>query len=278
MKLYTILLIACFLLGVSSSANADFNPSKIQWPRHIMESQNAESLISFLSSAKEIERDAACNRIGELGDKIFVESLMRAFENEKIRTGIDLPYGVKYYSLISIGKIGGSTAEVSIRKIVRNHLLYSLRPDQNSTSDTILVLIGAFEALSEIKTNSARMFLDSLYEDENLYWLIRSMANLNSMRIKLAGVNYFTKADTAQFLIVHLDSLGGPLRQFDDEGCINDSFIVANNIESLIYEYRSWMIPFWDNYIDSLIQKDPRLSGLRKFKKIMESNPPQPQK
>ena len=242
-----------------------------------MESQSSDSLVLYLKSAKEIERVAACIRIGELADKQLMGNLLKAFENEKVRTGIDLPYGVKYYSLMSLGEIGDASAETHIKDIVKSHLLYSLRPDQNSTSDTILVLVGAFEALSEIKTNSARVFLDSLYEDANLYWFIRSMANLNSMRIKLAGANYSTKADTAQFLIAHLDSLGEPLRQFDDEGRINDSFIVADNIESLIYEYRRFIIPFLDNYINSLNQNDPKLTGLRELKKMMEANPPQPQ-
>lgn len=185
MQKNTIFLIAYFLIGVFTPANADFNPSKV-WPSYIMGCHDSDSLISYLKSTNEIERDAACIRIGELADKQLMGNLLKAFENEKIRNGIDLPYGVKYYSLISMGEIGSSSAEIDIMDIVRNHLLYSARPDIYSTSDTILVLEGAFEALSEIKTNSARVFLDSLYEKSNLYWFIRSMANLNSMRIKLA--------------------------------------------------------------------------------------------
>jgi hypothetical protein len=262
------------LLILSSYPKADiFETRRIERPNIIMEYSDPDSLVALLNCSDESVKVAACKRLGEIGEKRNLNDLYSAFQKEIYRDGIDLPYGIKYYAPISMANIGGRDAEEMIKGIASGHLIKTRRVDLFSTRDTIAALSGSFFALSKIASISAHAYLDSVFEDRQAYWFIRSLANLNAIRIELAKDSLATKADTAQLLMSRLDSLGGPHRQFDDKGEINDVFIKAHNIRLLIYEFRGWITPFLNDYIDSLSQNDPKLPSILQLQTNIERNP-----
>jgi hypothetical protein len=230
--MFKILFIQIMLIAAyNTQLKADLIDNQIElMPDYILKCTNNDSLIALLDRGNDLERVSACVRMGEIGSKIFYRPLLNAFENEKYRAGLDRPYGVKYYSLLSIEKIEKAQSEELLINISKRHLLNITRPDIDFIGDTMQVIYASFEALERIGSNSAQRYLDSISSCENIYWDIRAYANLSSMRINLADQKYATKSDTSQFLFTKLDSVGGPHRQFDSSGNINMSFIVADNI------------------------------------------------
>lgn len=247
--------------------------SQIQWPRYILESFNSDSLATFLSSDSEIDRIAACIRIGELGEKKYYPTLLATLEREPYRTGLDLHYGVKYHSLIAMAKAGEADAEETIKRIAARHLIKRNDVDRQVTSDTILVLQGAFDALGLIASEDAKEFLDSVFKDNSVYWPIRSMANYNYWKIGVADTSISSKADTANFLFSHLDDFRGPNQQFESDGSINAVFLNENNIRTIIYENRGWIIPYLNDYVNSISIDDPYRHSILGLKTDMERNP-----
>ena len=100
-------LIIVMLCSYSHSSADAIDPLLVQWPDYIMKIQRPDSLVPYLSSKMEIERCAACIRIGELRDKKYFIVLLSAFNKEESRPGLDLSYGVKYYSLIGLANLDG---------------------------------------------------------------------------------------------------------------------------------------------------------------------------
>jgi hypothetical protein len=265
-----------FFVAFSTQLKADLIDNQIQiMPDYILRCTNNDSLIALLDRGDDLERISACVRMGQLGSSIFYNHLLNAFENEKYRAGLEIPYGVKYYSLLSIEKIKKAQAENLLINISKRHLININRPDIDYIADTMQVIYASFDALAYIGSNSAQFILDSIFSCDNIYWAIRDYANLNSMRISLADQKYSTKSDTAQFLFAKLDSVGGPHRQFDSNGNINMPFIIADNIRLLILQFRNWILPYLDEQIDK-ISKDKGISSmLLKLREDIINNPKQ---
>lgn len=262
------------LLAFSTQLKADLIENQIDlMPDYIMKCTNDDSLIAFLDGGSDLERIAACVRMGGIGSKVFYRPLLNAFENEKYRAGLEIPYGVKYYSLLSIEKIKKTQAEDLLISISKEHLINIARPNLDFISDTMQVIYASFDALGYIGSNSAKSFLDSIFSCDNIYWGIRDYANLNSMRISLTDQKYATKSDTAQFLFAKLDSVGGPHRQFDSNGNINKSFIIANNIRFLIYQFHDWILPYLDEKISKTSKDNGNSNMLLKLRQDMINNP-----
>ncbi len=260
-----------------TTAHADFDTKyQVAVPESIQSITLAEQLRVYIDSDNYVNRVAACIRLGEIKGQDAFELLKYAFDKEPFREGMELPDGVRYYALVNIGRCNASDAEALLVDIA---LHYSNNidpsPDRHLSADSLSVVRGAFRGLSEIGNASVVAALDSVFNNRDLYWLIRSFAQLDILRHELKDYSIKTASDTTVFLIAKLDIPGAPFKQFNSDGTINTGFMIEQNILYLLYEYRKVTYQYISDFIIDLPAGDPKAALLEALIGDIENNPPQ---
>jgi len=213
-------------------------------------------------------------RLGEIGGEAELPLLMGVFNSEPYYSAIEVISHVKYYSLISMGKIGGATAEEFLRKVV-NSLSPNIRARTNSftRADSLATIVGALEGLGKIGTPSVGAFLDSVFHNADNTWVVRSSANLEALKIELKNNRALaTAADTASFLLDKWRAVPWAEKQFSAAGVVPD-YLVRDHLEALIFEYRAFMLPHVRALESEMAMDNPKAAALAKLRQRMESPP-----
>jgi hypothetical protein len=243
-------------------------------PAYIEAISNLDSLSNLLKSANFNDKLAIYIRIGEIGDTRGLKILMDAFEDQPYDNAIEATPGIKYYCLESIGKIGGPDAEKFLKEIVSN-LKKDIRAGTNSftRADSLITIDAALNSLGEIGTFSASVYLDSIFHNNDNFWLIRANAYLGLLNIEMKNRDLNNMADTAMFLIENWKEIPLSQHQFTGPGVIDTNYIKRDNIEALIYKYRSFMTPYITDLMNKMNSSDPKFEILKELKNRIEANP-----
>jgi hypothetical protein len=267
--------IALLAIGYSPAAGDVFLSQDTAIPDSVKSIENAQSLQKYIDSKLESDRVAACIRLGEIGGRDSYELLLETFENEPVKGDMDSYMGVKYYSLASMGRTGIDEAQDYLIEMAWEYSahLQPLSP-YSEVNDSLSVIEGALEGLYQFGSPTAIACLDSIFQSEEYYWLVRSRANLMLLKYELRNDSISTSSDTARFLINRLDKSGGPFGQFESDGSISRGFIVQNNIFSMVYDLKAITLPYLTDFVSGLSDDDPRIASLKRLMTDMENNPP----
>ena len=252
-------------------------PDTLQIPAYIQAISNPEELRRLLDNPDLKDKLAAYVRLGEIGGEAELPLLKEVFDSEPYFLGIEAIPGVKYYSLISIGKIGGPAAEEFLRDVVVA-LAPNIKAGTNSftRADSLITIVAALEGLGEITTPSVGAFLDSVFNYVDNNWVVRSTANLEALKIELKKNNTLgTAADTARFMLEKWQSVPWVERQFSTAG-VNPDYLIRDNLEALIYQYRGITLPYVAALEKEMSAENPKLGALKKLRERMEANPAEP--
>lgn len=269
-----LMLLLCFVPIHDTRAEGLF-PYNISIPDSINEISNVDSLAPFLYSTKTNERLAAIVKLGNLerSDSV-VDIMVEIFENEQ--KSINSEY-IKYHLLISMGKIGGSSAEQYLLNIASN---YSANIDNEtqafSIQDSMSSLLGAFQGLYQIGSNNATEIFQFIYENEEYYWFVRSKAYDYVLMTHLRSGIFITSADSVNYLINEAINVGPSQKLRNLNGEINTGFIRQRALKFLLFQYREISEPILAQKISELPPDDLMLPELEKLKNNMENNPPNP--
>jgi hypothetical protein len=272
-----IMIFALFIIGAVSKAQQIINYTPII-PLNIKAISNSKSLQPFIFSNNSDTSIGACLRFGEIGNQKDIPILIEIFNKRPYNTGIDTGPDLKYYILLSIGKIGGPTAEEYLKTTVRA-ISNKINPYEHSftRSDSLITVGAACNGLSEIGSRSARAFLDSVFHNNGYISVIRSKAQMAILNIDLKNREFRVADDTALFLIEKWKEVPWAEHEYISPGVVDSNFLIRRNIESLLFKYRSYTLP----YIGDLINKSnigaPKITVLHQLKKQMEQNPPLPE-
>jgi hypothetical protein len=243
-------------------------------PAYIEAISNLDSLSDLLKGASFNDKLAIFIRIGEIGDTRGLKILMDAFENQPYDNAIEAAPGIKYYCLESIGKIGGPDAESFLKTVVIN-LSKEIKVNINSftSADSVMTLGACLRALGSVGTISAGAFLDSVSQNSDFKPMLRSIAYLEAIKIEIKNnISLKNGADTSQFLLIKWVALPWTATEYSTHGA-NMNYFFRNDIESLIYQYRSITYPLVLSLIDQMNPNDPKTSALIKLKERIEANP-----
>jgi hypothetical protein len=275
-KMIRILITVIAFTILSLPVEADFDPSvRPSIPDSLISISTVDKLLPYVHSGDETDRIAACMKLGEIGGLEAFQILVEIFEKEPFRPGIELPNGVRYYSLMAMGKIGVPEAEsflINIATEYSSHIDFS--PKIHISADSFTVIQGAFDGLLELGTGSAIKFLESVYENDNFFWQIRTMAYTNILKYELKDKKYAATSDTSNLLLSLLTESDSQASLFDKEGNIDENYITQASTRFLLYNYRSSTLPFISEYILELPAGDPILPILRKLESNMTNNIP----
>jgi len=265
-----VTLISCTVIAATVLGDVDPEFS-YETPEYIKSISTAKALRQYVYSQNTLDRITACIRLGEIGGEASIQILIEAFNKEPHGSAAE---AVKFHALLSIGKIGGARAEKFLTEIAMN---YSENINNSTQAfgikDSLAALRGSFQGLYEIGSSSTIAALDSIFKNQNYYWFVRSLANLQLLKHELRNDSIRTASDSALSLMARLRNLGGPYKQFNPNGKINEGFMVQNNIFYLIYQYRNITLPYLKEFIVELDINDPGIPSLEKLKDDMESNP-----
>jgi hypothetical protein len=214
-------------------------------------------------------------RLGEIGNGADLGLSIKAFEDQSYNNAIEAIPGVKYFCLESIGEIGGPDAEKFLREVTIS-LSKNIMGEKFSFTwaDTLMTLGVALRGLGAVGTVSSGALLDTIFRNTEIMTMMRSIAYLGVLKIELKYNSSLTNSsDTAIFLIDKWKSIPWAPNEFTANGP-DSNFFMRNDIESLIYQYRSITYPYVLSLINEMNSNDPKLSALRDLKNRMEANPP----
>jgi hypothetical protein len=258
-----------FLLN-SAGAMPPINRN-VELPPYIQAITKSDSLNIYLNSQQAKDKIAACIRLGEIGDENDINKLIFIVNNDPYLNSIDVVSQLRYYSILSIGKIGGSKAETFLRKLI-DTISFKIKAGTNSftRADSLNTVVAAIEGLSESGIISNKLFLDSVFNNNENNWLVRSRANLSSLKIEFKNNTSLKNAnDTSQFLISKWRNVPWETTQFSTQG-VNVDYLVRINIETLLYDYRSSTLPYLIAYEKTMNPLDPRTETLKKLIRKMD--------
>lgn len=265
----TVLLVVLPLLGVRAEG---LFPYRVQIPDSINVIDNPDSLTPFLNSEKAKDRLAAIAKMGNIGNSESVHELIALFEKEPTSVNSEV---IKYHLLKSIGEIGGPDAEQYLLSVISDYAPNIDNETQAfSIEDSLSSLLGAFEGLYLIGSDTASAVFQNIYENEGFYWLIRSKAYEYSLMSQLSTAEFAAPVDSIDFLINELIKVGKHQKLRNSNGDINNGFVKQRALGFLLFNYREISESFLAQAISDLPPDDPALPELEKIKNNMENNPP----
>jgi len=273
MRIFQISIALIILIVLLSIAHADIDDNyKYVVSDSIKTVSDSDGLRKFIYSDNTNERIQACIRLGEVADKSSLDLLIEAFDKEPYRSGNEVGKGVKYYSLVSIGKIGRQKAEGFLINIIQQYSKqeYSFW----GSADTLNTIKGALEGLYELASNSAVAFFDSTFKNETYYWLIRETAHIYLVQSYLRSDAFRTASDSASYLINELYKVIGNDKMWTEDGKINVNFITSGSYGFLLFQYGKSIFPYLSDYISGLALDNPKRTVLERLKNNIKDNLP----
>jgi len=265
-----ILISALFLISITY-ADIDFK-YVYTIPEYMGAIINPDDLRPYIASDSVEVRIKACVRLGEIKNNSSFELLKEAFEKEPYQAGSEVPNAVRYYSLISIGKINVSQSENYLKEVARKHM--KAKYDLNTSGDSIMVIYGALEGLFKINSKSSVAFIDSVFGNENFDWMVRYQAHIFLTKSILKSYEYKSASDTANFLITALSSNIGNDKMWTEAGEINVNFITSGSYKVVLYEYGETLHPYLTDYINGLSLDNPAKPVFERIRNDIISNLP----
>ena len=246
-------------------------------PPEIQAITDVDSLRQLLTDPDYENKIGICMRLGELGTEAELPLLIDVFNSEPYFLGIEAMPNIKHFSLISIGQIGGPTAEKFLRQIVTT-MSPNIKAGTNSFThaDSLATIVAAIEGLGYIGTPWIGAFLDSIFEDVDNKRAVRSTAYTEALKIELKNnLSLAFSADTANYLIDKWKAVPWARTPFTTSG-VSADYIVRTNAEALLYQYRSITLPYVEALEKELSADDPKLGALKELRERMEANPAEP--
>ena len=241
-------------------------------PEYMKSISDAGGLRDYIYGDKYEDRVTACLRLGEIGGEPALRLLKEAFEKEPYQLGIEAAKGVKFHALASIGKIGRKEAEDYLNSIIDNYAKPTYKSQNHA--DSIMILMGAYEGLYEIGSKSAIATLEAVYNNKELFWLVRSIADLTVLKHRLRAEQIKTAADTANFLIDQLRPYDEYPKQLDENFKTRDENLKYYNVRFWLYQFRKITLPYLEEYLSELPYDNTKAVDLRKLRESMIANPP----
>jgi len=258
------IVIAVWLLILPGCAKADYDPAyTVEIPSYMAETDDTDSLETFLSSPDSEVRAAVCLRLSQINTDGSVSLLIRAFENEPYREAMELPPGVRYYALTGLGAIGTERAEEYLKQVVGQYAAdLGDSPKIWNIADSLSVVGGALEGLDRIGSPSAYAFLDSTYKDRSYYWYIRSRAFRFVALQQLAVESFQTARDTAQYFVGELLRYGPEVKMHGEDGVVTEAYIKARVFLALVHENAEGTVTLLQDEKSKMARED---SGRRAY-------------
>lgn len=132
-------------------------------PAYYRSMTSIDILADSLKSSVEITRIRAAYRMAELKNPTAIPLLIKAYENEPLREpAMDMGNGLRDYSLVAIGIIGGNTAEKYLCELAEE--IFFNRGFSWSKGDAIYIAGGLIDGLSMTQSDCAESLLSRLIE------------------------------------------------------------------------------------------------------------------
>jgi len=270
---HKVIVTSIFLIVLTLIAYPDIDPSyQYKVPQYMKAISTAEGLRDYIYSKDFSEKITATMRLGEIKSYKSMELLKEAFNKEAYRPGNEVGKGVKFYSLISIGKIDMPESEIFLKNVAKSYSKSNY--DFWGSSDSIMTVQGAVEGLYVLGSSSAIAFLDSLFNDENYDRTIRLMAHIYCTKSYLRSGAFRTVSDSASYLINELYKVIGNDKMWTEDGKINVNYITSGSYSSIIYRNGAMVLPYLSKFISELNLDDPKRPRLEKLKENIENNLP----
>jgi len=205
MRAKRVLIIIIAVMFSVAKPEAYINHRYHHLPDSVQTINNKKELEVFLNSTDEVYGEIhkiwGIKRLGQIGNEDDIPKLLKLYNDTPMRESHSVDgvcFGIKYFSLIAIGKIGGKSAEDELLKIGNE---FGLAKSQDSS----LVFSALCDALGEIGTFKARQKLEDVYSNENYGNLKRETALKNVYLIELGKDTYKNASDSVVFLFNKID-------------------------------------------------------------------------
>ncbi len=193
--------------------------------------------------------------LGKIGKEEDIIRLYEFYNSEtpQLVYGTDGPVPlIKYFSLKSIGDIGGPQAESLVIDI-------SERYNSVGTPESLQIFSCLCDVLGKIASTRTLAKLESYYNSEQLNWLARVYALTNIYTVNLKQERIKSANDSIDYLIQ-------PLSTNFSEDCRNkEHFIITKAVEAVIVRINSL------NIIDALTSKINDIPDSVVYKQYLES-------
>lgn len=245
---------------------SDYGLGRIILPEYMEAITSMQVLVDSLKSSSSSSRLYAVKRMTQLRNPEAIPFLVEAIGNEPPRGGIDSPQGLRYYSVIAIGQIGGPDAESYILGLAEALHKGDSIPGIPPGLDYMYTVYGTHRGLAELGSAKCMEFLFRIYSDPNVGGQYRSSAYASYKRVVLKEARFATPKDSLYYIVDELRN-AKVTANYVSPGIMSDEFIRSNGLQELIVEYGqdypeilekySSTIPSDDNFLaelDTLIQ------------------------
>ena len=224
-KIIISVIMICILSTSHVSAVPNYGPIEI--PDSIMAITSPQGLQPFLDSSSERDRAFGVLRLRQIGSAEDIPLLLEAYVKEPIKIGaIEGIRGVKYYSLMAIGEIGGPAAESALIDM-------AVRLEPFGNIDSLILADALCKALTKIGTIDAKSKLEDIYADTFFDWGAREYALTGLLLIELKNRNFESIGDSVAYLCEKISShFAIDMKKYED-------FIISNAAKKALIEISS---------------------------------------
>ena len=240
----TILTLFSPTVALGEDTNYDYN-----LPDSVKNISNIDQLRAFLASDNISNRIAATVRLGEMKELQALPLLTSAIEDEPINCTSNPRKGVKYYGLISISRIGGNEAIEYIKQVVLEYGTH-LRPASLICLDSVQTLNCAINLLGDIRSDSVKFFMDSLFSNSGIYWEARQEAFKYIVLYNMASMKFQNSQDSIYFLINGLNQFPNGNHLINGDKSINLDFLKRQAYRDLMFDFRETSLPMLIKYLN----------------------------
>jgi hypothetical protein len=199
---FCLMLVVLSQLFLLEHLDAQRDPDRYRLPDSVKAINSLPDLQPFLTSRNGDYRNWGVIRYGQIGSPSDIQVLLDMYNNEPFRQQEEIHGpgpGVKYFSLLAIGEIGGVEAEKILLRFADEY-------GYVVTMDSIYSFSAICQALGDIGSSAAAAKLEKISEDTSITYLVRQQALSSYYLCRLKGSEFSDAADSVDFLVSEMKS------------------------------------------------------------------------
>jgi hypothetical protein len=269
-----LIIIFSFLFMTTSITYGDigYNLPHMEIPDSLAKVVNIDAIKSYIYNRNFENRRIGCIRLGQIKGDEALDLLIRAFDKEPYRPGMEVEVGIRRYTLLAIGQIGSPRAEKTLRDILLDYSGDFIAPQLWNRGDTIDIERGAFDALVNLDPPWLPAFMDSLFNRPDRNRSIRQAAYGYIIQ-KQIDKKFKSDDEKINYVINELVQMPPHQPIINADKTINLKYIREMAYRDIILRYRNKSVDVINKYLKNIPKADFRIGYLDSLSCVIQGLP-----